>query len=76
MATPSTKEAAEMARDDAKEAIGVARSGGAMQPITTIADGAEHHAHTTGFQKHWWRQQDENWPPSVSEVSPLSPVFV
>jgi hypothetical protein len=68
VATPSNDEAAEMARDDAKEAIGVARSGGAMQPITTIADGAEHDAQTTGFHKHWWRQHDEGWPASVSEA--------
>jgi hypothetical protein len=69
VATPSTNEAAEMARDDAKEAIGVARSGGGgMQPITTIADGAEHDAQTTGFHKHWWRQHDENWPPAICEA--------
>jgi hypothetical protein len=55
-----------MAREDAQEAIGIARAGGAM-PITTIADGAEHDAQTTGFHKHWWRQHDENWPPAVSE---------
>ena len=68
MATPSTDEAAELARGDAQEAIGIARSGGAMQPITTIADGAEHDAQTTGFHKHWWRQHDEHWPADISEA--------
>lgn len=68
MATPSTNEAAEMGREDAQEAIGIARSGGGMQPITTIADGAEHDAQTTGFHKHWWRQHDEKWPADVSEA--------
>lgn len=57
-----------MARDDAKEAIGVARAEGHTQPIVTIADGAEHDALTTGFHKHWWRQRDEDWPTQVSEA--------
>jgi hypothetical protein len=56
-----------MARDDAKEAAGLAGSGG-MHPIVTIADGAEHDAQTTGFHKHWWRQHDENWPATVRET--------
>jgi hypothetical protein len=68
VATPSTAEAAEMARDDSKEAIGAARSGGGSQPIVTIADGAEHDAQTTGFHKRWWRQHDESWPAPVSEA--------
>jgi hypothetical protein len=68
VAHPSTKEAAELAREDSKEAIGVARSGGDVQPIVTIADGAEHDAQTTGFHKHWWRQHDEGWPADVRET--------
>ncbi|HXF32157.1 MAG TPA: hypothetical protein VN522_11610 [Solirubrobacterales bacterium] len=68
MATPSRAEATELARDDAEEAIGIARSGGAMQPIVGIADGAEHDAQTTGFHKRWWRQHDENWPADVREA--------
>jgi hypothetical protein len=68
VATPSTVEAAEMAREDSKEAIGSARSGGQMQPIVTIADGSEHDAQATGFHKHWWRQHDEDWPEPVREA--------
>jgi hypothetical protein len=68
VATPSTLEAAELAREDSKEAIGSARSGGQMQPIVTIADGSEHDAQTTGFHKHWWRQHDEDWPEPVREA--------
>ena len=68
MATPSTSEAAELAREDAKEAIGTARAEGHVQPIVTIADGAEHGALATGFHKHWWRQHDEAWPAPVSEA--------
>lgn len=68
MATPSTVEAARSARDDAQEAIGIARAGGQAQPIVTIADGVDHHAQTTGFHKNWWRQHDEDWPPDVREA--------
>ena len=68
MATPSTSEAAELAREDAKEAIATARAEGHVQPIVTIADGAEHGALATGFHKHWWRQHDEAWPAPVSEA--------
>jgi hypothetical protein len=68
MAHPSAAEAARMARDDSKEAIGIARSGGHMYPIVTIADGVEHGAQTTGFHKTWWRQHDEDWPGAVCEA--------
>jgi hypothetical protein len=68
MAHPSAKEAAQLGRDDAREAIDLARSGGQMYPIVTIADGAEHHAQTTAFHKRWWRSQDEKWPTSVREA--------
>jgi hypothetical protein len=57
-----------MAREDSKEAIGLARSGGQIYPVVTIADGGEHHAQTTSFHKHWWRQRDEDWPAPVSEA--------
>jgi hypothetical protein len=67
MAHPSAAEAAERARDDSKEAIEMARDGGPMQPIVTIADGAEHDAQTTGFHKNWWRQHDQDWPADVRE---------
>ncbi len=43
----------------------MARSQGDIQPIVTIADGAEHDAQTAGFHKRWWRQLDEQWPTSV-----------
>jgi hypothetical protein len=68
MAHPSEAEAAEMGRDDSREAIEVARRRDASFPIATIADGAEHGAQTTGFHKHWWRQQDEDWPENLRET--------
>jgi hypothetical protein len=46
----------------------MARAGGPMQPIVTIADGAEHDAQTTGFHKRWWRQHDEGWPADAAEA--------
>jgi hypothetical protein len=61
-------EAAELGRDDSKEAIDLARSGGQMYPVVTIADGADHHAQTTAFHKRWWRRRDEDWPAEVSEA--------
>jgi hypothetical protein len=68
VAHPSAVEAAQLGRDDSKEAIEAARSGGPMHPIVTIADGAEHGVQTTGFHKRWWRQFDEEWPPEVREA--------
>jgi hypothetical protein len=68
VAHPSAAEAAQLARDDSKEAIDLARSGGQMYPVVTIADGADHHAQTTAFHKRWWRQQDEGWPADVTEA--------
>jgi hypothetical protein len=68
VAHPSAAEAAQLGRDDSKEAIGLARSGGQMYPVVTIADGADHHAQTTAFHKRWWRQQDEKWPAKVGEA--------
>jgi hypothetical protein len=68
VAHPSAGEAAQQGRDDSKEAIDLARSGGQVYPVVTIADGADHHAQTTAFHKRWWRQQDETWPADVSEA--------
>ena len=68
MAHPSEREAADLGRDDAPEAIEAARAGGPMHPVVTIADGADHHAQTTAFHKRWWRSQDEKWPASVREA--------
>jgi hypothetical protein len=68
VAHPSAVEAARLGRDDSKEAIEVARSGGPAYPIVTIADGAEHNSQTTGFHKRWWRQFDEEWPADVREA--------
>ncbi|MBS1675856.1 MAG: hypothetical protein JST08_00580 [Actinobacteria bacterium] len=68
MAHPSAQEAAQLGREDSREAIELARSGGQMYPVVTIADGADHHAQTTAFHKRWWRQQDEEWPATVSEA--------
>jgi hypothetical protein len=68
VAHPSAVEVARLGKDDAKEAIGIVRSGAFAYPIVTIADGAEHNAQTTGFHKRWWRQHDEGWPTAVSEA--------
>ncbi|MBS1843846.1 MAG: hypothetical protein JST53_05440 [Actinobacteria bacterium] len=68
MAHPSAAEAAQLGQDDSKEAIELARSGGQMYPVVTIADGADHHAQTTAFHKRWWRQHDEKWPAAVSDA--------
>lgn len=68
MAHLSAAEAAQLGRDDSKEAIDLARSGGQMYPVVTIADGADHHAQTTAFHKRWWRSQDEKWPVAVREA--------
>jgi hypothetical protein len=68
VAHPSEREAAQLGRDDSKEAIDLARAGGPMHPIVTIADGAEHDAQTTGFHKRWWRQFDEEWPEHIRET--------
>jgi hypothetical protein len=68
VAHPSTAEATRFAKDDAKEAIGIVRSGAFAYPIVTIADGAEHNAQTTGFHKRWWRQHDEHWPAQVCDA--------
>jgi hypothetical protein len=57
-----------MGRDDAPEAIELARSGGQAYPLVTIADGSEHRAETTGFHKRWWRQFDKDWPEGVREA--------
>jgi hypothetical protein len=64
----SANEAARLGRDDSKEAIDLARSGGQMYPVVTIADGADHHAQTTAFHKRWWRSQDEKWPVAAREA--------
>jgi hypothetical protein len=68
VAHPSAQEAAQLGRDDSQEAIDLARSGGQMYPVVTIADGADHHAQTTDFHKRWWRRQDEGWPADVNEA--------
>jgi hypothetical protein len=68
MALPRDDEAAELAREDAKEAIEVARRRDHPYPVTTIADGADHHAQTTGFHKRWWRARDEGWPEALREA--------
>jgi hypothetical protein len=67
VAHPSEREAAQLGREDSREAIDLARSGGPMHPIVTIADGEDHKEQTTGFHKHWWRQFDEQWPAPIRE---------
>jgi hypothetical protein len=68
VAHPSEDEAARLGREDAPEAIEMARAGSPMYPIVTIADGDDHREQTTGFHKRWWRQFDEKWPESVREA--------
>jgi hypothetical protein len=68
VAHPSEAQAAQMGRDDSAEAIEIARAEGQTYPVTTIADGAEHRALTTGFHKRWWRQLDEDWPESLRDT--------
>jgi hypothetical protein len=68
MAHPTEPEALAMASEDAREAIEIARRPDAPYPIATIADGADHHAQTTGFHKHWWRARDEAWPDSLHDA--------
>jgi hypothetical protein len=68
VAHPSEDEAARLAREDADEAIGMARSDGQMSPIVGIADGADHHGQATGFHTRWWRQHDEDWPAPVRDT--------
>jgi hypothetical protein len=68
MAHPSEAEAAKLGKEDAPEAIELARGGGPMHPVVTIADGADHHAQTTAFHKRWWRAQDEKWPGAVRDA--------
>jgi hypothetical protein len=68
VAHPSAAEAGQLGREDSKEAIDLARSGGQMYPVVTIADGADHHAQTTAFHKRWWRQHDEKWPTEVVDA--------
>ena len=68
MAPPSESEAVALAEDDAREAIEIARQRDRPYPLATIADGADHHAQTTGFHKHWWRARDEDWPTGLRET--------
>jgi hypothetical protein len=68
VAHPSEREAAQSGREDAPEAIEMARAGSPMYPIVTIADGDDHREQTTGFHKRWWRQFDEKWPVGVREA--------
>lgn len=67
MTRPSAAEAAQMGREDAGEAVGIARVRGVPYPVTTIADGAERDAQSTGFHKRWWRQHDEDWPEALRD---------
>jgi hypothetical protein len=67
MAHPTETEVEKMAREDAVEAIEIARRR-EPYPIATIADGADHHAQTTAFHKRWWRRQDEHWPEALNHA--------
>jgi hypothetical protein len=68
MAHPSEVEAAEMGREDSREAIEIARRRDRAFAVATIADGADHNAQTTGFHKRWWRQLDEDWPENLRDT--------
>jgi hypothetical protein len=65
---PTASEVAAYARDDAVEAIELGRRPEHPYPVTTIADGAERHAHASGFQRRWWLQLDEDWPEPLREA--------
>lgn len=67
-AHPSEGEAAQMGRDDSREAIAIARSRDHALPVVTIADGGERGAQTTAFHERWWRQQDEDWPEALRDA--------
>ena len=62
MTAPTEAAVAAYAREDASEAIALARRREHLYPVTTIADGADRRAHETGFQRRWWLQLDEKWP--------------
>jgi hypothetical protein len=68
MTLPTVGDVAAYAREDAAEAIDLARRPEHAYPVTTIADGAERHAHASGFQRRWWLQLDEDWPDSLRET--------
>lgn len=68
MTPPTASDVAAYAHEDAVEAIELARRPDHAYPVTTIADGAERHAHTSGFQRRWWLQLDEDWPESLRET--------
>jgi hypothetical protein len=68
MAAPAESELLSLAKDDAAEAIEIARRRDSPYPVVTIADGADHHAQTTGFHKRWWRARDENWPQGLRDA--------
>jgi hypothetical protein len=65
---PSEAEAVSYAKEDAAEAVGIARARDNPYPVVTIADGADHHAQTTGFHKRWWRARDEHWPDGIRDA--------
>jgi hypothetical protein len=68
MTPPSQTEAVALAKEDAREAIAIARQRDRPYPLATIADGADHHEQTTGFHKRWWRSREEDWPAGLRET--------
>ena len=68
MTRPSESEAVALAKEDAREAIEIARQRDRPYPLATIADGADHHEQTTGFHKRWWRSREEDWPASLRQT--------
>ena len=68
MTLPTANEVAAYVHEDAVEAIELARRPEHAYPVTTIADGAERHAHASGFGRRWWLQLDEDWPEGLRET--------
>jgi hypothetical protein len=68
MTQPPGADVTAYAREDAAEAIDLARQPEHPYPVTTIADGADRGAQTTGFHRRWWLQLEEGWPEPLRDA--------
>lgn len=68
MTPPGESEVLAYAREDASEAVELSRRREHDYPVTTVADGADRHAQTTGFHRRWWLMLDEGWPEGLRET--------
>lgn len=67
---PSEAEAILLAREDAEDAIDLARNwrSGTI-PVRRIALGADRdESLSSNYQERWWQQKDERWPKSLREI--------